>query len=161
MEEIQRKPPFPDFQAIFTDMRADPASWMSRLPYWAGGEPQTRAPAVVSVIFNPSPTLVLDTWSLPRAGSDRPGSEKLTGASEDPIYFLDSNPIELRDLGLRHPVLRQSADATKLGGRDLPLGGRLSPYLFRLRSRFDLRCIHRHHRRDREDTWLPSRLMLG
>jgi hypothetical protein len=48
-----------------------------------------------------------------------------------------------------------------LGGRylaGLAPDHRLSPYLLRFRSRFDL---HRHHRRDREDTWLPSRLVLG
>jgi hypothetical protein len=115
-------------------------------------------------MFNPSATFALDAWSLPRAGSNRPGFVKLTEAIDDALYFADSNPIELRDLGLRHPVLRQSADATELGGR-YPAGlapdRRRSPYLFLFRSRFDLRCSHRRHRRDREDTWLPSRLVIG
>jgi len=72
---------------------------------------------------------------------------------------VNSNPVELRDLGLRHPVLRQSADATKLGGRylaGLAPDRCYSPYLLRCRSRFGLRCILRHHQRAREDTWLPS-----
>ena len=68
-------------------------------------------------MFNPSSTCALDAWSLPRAGSDRPGFVKLTGASDDPIYFIDNDPIELCDLCPRHPVLRQSADATELGDR--------------------------------------------
>jgi hypothetical protein len=40
--------------------------------------------------------------------------EKLTRASNDPIYLVDSDPIELCDLRPRHPVARQRADATEL-----------------------------------------------
>jgi hypothetical protein len=72
---------------------------------------------------------------------------KLTRASSDPIYLVDSDPINLCDLRPRHPISRQGTDATKLGGRylaGLALGGRLSPYLFRFRSRFELRRSHRH-----------------
>jgi hypothetical protein len=32
--------------------------------------------------------------------------EKLTGATNDALYLVDSNLIELCDLGLRHPVFR-------------------------------------------------------
>jgi hypothetical protein len=79
-------------------------------------------------------------------------------------YFVDSDPIELCDLRPRHPVPRQGADTTELGDRylaGLTLDDRLSLYQLRFRSRFNLRCIHRHDRRDREDAWLPSRLVLS
>ena len=109
------------------------------------------ASGTIRQIFTTSPAVAPSCGCAPRCRS----------RSADTLYLVDSHPIELCDLLSRHPVVRQSADATELGGRDLPLGGCLSPYLLRLRSRFDLRCIHRHHRRDREDTWLPSRLMLG
>jgi hypothetical protein len=90
--------------------------------------------------------------------------EKLTRASDDPIYLVNSDPIELCDLLPRHPVARQDADATEFGDgylAGLALGGRLSSYLFRFHSRFDLRRTHRHYLRDREDTWLPLRLVLS
>src|SRR4051812_7033174 len=64
-----------------------------------------------------------------------------TAATYDALYLVDSHPIELRDLGLGHPILRQSADATELGGRYpavLAPDRRRSPCLLRFRSRFDL-----------------------
>jgi hypothetical protein len=93
-----------------------------------------------------------------------PGLEKLAGAPDNPLYLVDSDPIKLCHLRARHPVACQGADSTELRGRYLgghALGGRPSPYLLRFRSRFDLRRPHRHHRRDREDTWLPPRLVLS
>jgi hypothetical protein len=83
---------------------------------------------------------------------------------DNPLYLVDCNYIEIGDLCPRHPVLRQGTDATELGDRylaGLAPDHRLSPNLLRFRSRFDLRCSHRRHRRDREDTWLPSRLVLS
>ena len=102
--------------------------------------------------------------SAPRcSGSNQPGFKKLTGWSNDLLYLVDGDPIELRDLDLRQPVVRQGADATELGGRylaGLAPDRRRSPYLLRCRSRLDLRCIHRRHRPDREDTRLPLRVVL-
>jgi hypothetical protein len=48
-----------------------------------------------------------------------PGFEKLAGAPDNPLYLVDSDPIELCDLRPRHPVGRQGADATELGDRYL------------------------------------------
>jgi hypothetical protein len=82
---------------------------------------------------------------------------------DNPLYLVDCNYIELCDLRTRHPVPRQGADATELGGR-YPAGLApdrcRSPFLLRFRSRFDPRSSHWRYRRDREDTWLPSRLVL-
>jgi hypothetical protein len=89
---------------------------------------------------------------------------RLIWAPDNLLYLVDNDPIELCDLCPRHPVLRQSADATELGDRylaGLTPDRRRSPYLLRFRGRLDLRGIHRHHRRDREDTRLPSRLVLS
>jgi hypothetical protein len=44
-----------------------------------------------------------------------PGFEKLAGAPDNPLYLVDTDPIELCDLLPRHPVARQGADATELG----------------------------------------------
>jgi hypothetical protein len=38
---------------------------------------------------------------------------------DDPLYFIDPNPIKLGDLGLRHPVIRQGANATELRSRNM------------------------------------------
>ena len=106
------------------------------------------------------------TFTLPHPPSScwfpRPDLGKLTPESNDPIYLVDSDPIKLCDLTPRHTVVRQAAHATELGDRyiaGLALGGRLSPYLLRFRRRFDFRRTHRHHRRNREDTWLSPRLL--
>ena len=49
-----------------------------------------------------------------RAGSNGPRLEKLTRASNGPIYLADSDPIEFCHLRRRHPVARQGADAAEL-----------------------------------------------
>ena len=62
---------------------------------------------------------------------------KLNRASNDPIYLLDSDPIELCDLRRRHPVPRQGADATnferggKGGGKGTSRGFNEAPALHR------------------------------
>ena len=85
-------------------------------------------------------------------------------ASGDTLYLVYGNSIELGDLRPRHPVARQGADTTELGGRYLPgfsPDHHPSPYRLRFGRRLDLRCTHRHQRRDREDTWLAPRLVLS
>jgi hypothetical protein len=102
------------------------------------------------------------TITLSDPPSNRPELGKLTAESNDPIYLVDSDPIKLCDLGPRHTVVRQGVHATELGDRyiaGLALSNRLSPYLLRFRGRFDFRRTHRHHRWDREDTWLSPRLI--
>jgi hypothetical protein len=84
----------------------------------------------------------------------------VTWATHDPLYFVDSNSIEVCDLLPRHPVDRQGADATVLGSGYLA-GLRASPHLLLIGWCFDLRCTHRHLRRDGEDTWLAPRLLLS
>ena len=109
--------------------------------------------------FRPRQHLLLARPLLDRADAPRCRRE-----SGDTVYFADSNSIELRDLGVRHPVVRQSADATELGARYIAViapGHCRSRYLLRFRSRFGFRRFDRRHRRDREDTWLPSRLRLS
>ena len=55
----------------------------------------------------------------------------LIRAPDDPVYLVDGDRIELRDLRAAHPVARQCADTTELGGR-YPTG--LSP------DRYPPRC---------------------
>jgi hypothetical protein len=154
-------------------MKAGPAGWTSRM-LWQ--RTMWRGPAVEVGFFRRIKGHAYDAknpsrrWRSPfgsaacRASCDRPGFEKLTGPSNDPIYFADCHFIEIGYLRLRHPVVRQGAHSTELGGRylaGLALDGRPSPYHRRFRGRFDLRCSHRSHRWDCEDTWLPSRLVLS
>src|SRR5882762_10402180 len=99
-----------------------------------------------------------------RAEISGSGSARLIGAPDTLLYFLDGDPIELCDLHSRHSVARQSANAAELGGRDLAglaPDRRRSPDLLRFCGRLDLRCTHRHRRRDRQNTWLPSRLVIS
>jgi hypothetical protein len=83
---------------------------------------------------------------------------------DDPLYFIDPNAIELGDLGLRHPIIRQGANATELGRRNMQrLAFDRRPPFDRLRFRrgHSLRRHHWHHRRDHENAGLASRLLLG
>jgi hypothetical protein len=87
----------------------------------------------------------------------------VTWAAHYPLYFVDSNCVELCNLLPRHPVARQGADATVLGSgylADLTPDRRPSPYLLLIGWCFDIRCTRRHLRRDCEDTWL-ARLLLS
>jgi len=87
----------------------------------------------------------------------------VTWADHDPLYFVDSNSIELCNLVLRHPVVRQRPDATELGGRNvtaLTPDRSPTPYRFRFGGRFDLRRANRPLRQDRKDAWLAPRLVL-
>jgi hypothetical protein len=91
-------------------------------------------------------------------------SESVTWATHDPLYFVDSNSIEVCDLLPRHPVARQGADATVLGSgylASLTPDRRPSPYLLLNGFCFDLRFAHRDLRRNREDTWLAPGLLLS
>ena len=91
-------------------------------------------------------------------------SASVTWTTHDPLYFVDSNPIEVCNLLPRHPVARQGADATVLGSGYLAgLMPDRRPSLYRLRfgGRLDLCCTRRHLRRDGEDTWLAPRLLFS
>jgi hypothetical protein len=99
-------------------------------------------------------------WSDPSGSS----SASVTWAARDPLYFIDSNSIDLCNLLPRHPVARQGADATVLGSRylaGLMPDRRPPPYLLLIGWCFDLRCTHRHLRRDCEDPWLAPGLLLS
>jgi len=88
----------------------------------------------------------------------------VTWAAHDPLYFVDSDSIEVCDLLPRHPVVRQGADATVLGSgylAGLMPDRRPSPHLLLIGWFFDLRCTRRHLRWDGEDTWLAPRLLLS
>ena len=78
-------------------------------------------------------------WRRRPAGQCRFRFARLIRAPDDTLYLVDCNFVKLRELRPRHPVVRQGAAATELGYRylaGLVLGGRLSPYLLRFRSRF-------------------------
>jgi hypothetical protein len=153
------KRPFPHFQGHFRGH-----GW--HRPSEHRGSLVSLRPNSDKYLDVPAPNYPGMTFTLPHPPSScwfpRPDLGKLTPESNDPIYLVDSDPIKLCDLAPRHTVVRQGAHATELGDRyiaGLALGGRLSPYLLRFRRRFDFRRTHRHHRRDREDTWLSPRLL--
>jgi hypothetical protein len=83
--------------------------------------------------------------------------------SDDPFYFTDLDPVNLRDLRPGHSVVCQGTNATELGRRDVKRrafgGGPLFDGFWFRRS--NARCrLHWHYRRDHKDARLAPRLFF-
>src|SRR5258708_9535572 len=95
------------------------------------GRTSIEAPAVVLRPVN----LSLPLGVVPRPTIPNRISAKLTGATDDPFYFITSNSIEDGDFHPRHPVARQCADETEVGrGYLAGLAPQDDPSLVRVRS---------------------------
>jgi hypothetical protein len=92
------------------------------------------------------------------------GATTRIGLPDDPLYLVDTDPIQLGDLRLRHPIARQGTHASELRGwyragvaPDRPLPS----YRFWLDRPFYHWRFHWHRRRDSENTRLALRFGRG
>ena len=84
--------------------------------------------------------------------------------SDYTLYFTDLDPVNVRDLGLRHSVVCQGTNSTELGRRNVKrpaFGGQPLSDRFLFRRDNALCCLHWHHRRDHKNARLALRLFFG
>ena len=108
--------------------------------------------------------LAMQPNETPSRGVLGSGEARRVGLFDDPLDLVDTDPIALGDLRLRHPIAGQGADTPELRGRyraGFPPARPLPSYWLRLSRRFAFCRAHWHHRRDSEDARLASRLVLG